>query len=81
MDASHSGQVERFRAIGLNTVPVRRVTHVKYSRPRLPKNLPAEVRDLTLQHLLKGDTMATVAEEYINFYTSALQVAEGIEYP
>ncbi len=81
VDASHPEQVERFRAIGLNTVPVKRVTHVRYSSPRLPENLPAEVRNITLKHLLEGDTMATVAEEYINFYTSAQQVAEALDIP
>ena len=81
VDASHPGQVERFRAIGLNTVPVKRVTHVKYSTPRLPRNLPDEVREVTLQQLLEGDTMATVAEEYINFYTSAQQVAKELNIP
>ena len=81
VDASHPEQVERFMAIGLNTVPVKPVTHVRYSHPRLPKNLPAEVRNITLKHLLEGSTMATVAEEYINFYTSAQQVAEQLDIP
>ncbi len=81
VDASHPEQVERFRAIGLNTVPIKPVTHVRYSRPRLPKNLPTEVRNITLKHLLEGSTMATVAEEYINFYTSAQQVSEELDIP
>lgn len=81
IDASHPGQVERFRSIGLNTVPVRRVTHVRYNEPRLPENLPEEVRDVTYQLLVEGNTMTTIADEYIDFYTSAQQVAADLAIP
>ncbi len=81
IDASHSEQVERFREIGLNTAPVKRVTHVRYSPPRLPENLPVEAQMTTFQLLVEGHTMPTIAAEYIDFYTSAQQVAAELRIP
>ena len=81
VDASHSGQVERFREVGLNTVPVKPVTHVRYNVPKLPANLPEELHMTTFTLIVEGDTLPAVAAEFVDFYTSAQQVAAELAIP
>ncbi len=78
VDASHPEQVDRFKKIGLIVAPTRKVTHIKFNKPRLPAHYPVDMRYIALQQMQDSNTMNAIAEEYIHFKQSAQQVANSM---
>lgn len=83
VDSSHPEQVERFLQppIRLNTAPSGSNRSLVFGDPKLPQNLPEELRGTVLSLLLMRQTKLAMANEYLNFRLSASEVHQAGPLP
>lgn len=83
VDASHPEQVERFLQppIKLNTAPSGNGKIIRFSQPRLPAGLPAELVPTARKLLLEGKARVALGNEYLNFRESASEVRKAGRLP
>ncbi len=77
VESSHAEQVERFRAppINMNTAPSGKFKQVRFaSHIDVPRNLPVKVRNTIINMHSWRQMRKAVADEYLNFRQSALEV-------
>lgn len=84
VDSSHPEQFERFLAppIKANLAPSGKYRHMMLSpAPRMPENLPEEVKPIIRVLNLRGETRQTMGHELLDFRLSAQQVREAPALP
>ncbi len=84
VDSSHPEQFERFLAppIRANLAPSGKNRHMMLSpSPRMPENLPDEVKPIVHVLNLRGETRRAMGHELLDFRLSAQQVREAPALP